>query len=76
MPQQRQAGTGGCIKIEWVLTIASLGMFAYGTYSAAWALVDIVRGARLEIWAELLILLFGLLLVLAVSTVAADLQVR
>lgn len=59
-----------------VLTIASLGMFAYGTYSAAWALVDIVRGARLEIWAELLILLFGLLLVLAVSTVAADLQAR
>ena len=52
-----------------MLTIATLGMFAYGTYSAAWAVVDVIRGAQLELWAELLILLFGLLLVLAAAFV-------
>jgi hypothetical protein len=52
-----------------VLTFATLGMSAYGTYSAAWAIVDLLRGARLELWAELLIVLFGLLLVLAAAFV-------
>lgn len=53
------------MQILGVLTIATLGMSAYGTYSVAWALVDLFRGARLELWAELLIALFGVLLVLA-----------
>lgn len=48
-----------------MLTIATLGMSAYGTYSVAWAVVDVIRGARLELWAEALIALFGVLLVLA-----------
>lgn len=52
-----------------MLTFATLGMFAYGTYSAAWAVVDVIRGAHLELWAELLIVLFGLLLILAAAFV-------
>jgi hypothetical protein len=57
------------VQVWGVLTIATLGMFGYGTYSAAWAVVDVIQGARLELWAELLILLFGLLLVLAAAFV-------
>ena len=52
-----------------VLTLASLGMFAYGTYSTVWAIVDLFRGSRLELWADVLIVLFGLLLVLAAAFV-------
>lgn len=52
-----------------MLTLASLGMFAYGTYSAIWVVVDLIRGARVELWAEVLILLFGMLLVLAAAFV-------
>jgi len=48
-----------------VLTIASLGMFVYGIYSVGWAVVDLVRGARLEAWAELGLIAFGVLLALA-----------
>lgn len=48
-----------------VLTIASLGMFVYGIYSVGWAVVDLVRGARLEAWAELGLIAFGALLALA-----------
>jgi hypothetical protein len=56
-------------KNHQVLTLATLGMFAYGTYSAAWAIVDVIRGARLELWAEALLVVFGLLLVLAAAFV-------
>ncbi|MGE3955828.1 MAG: hypothetical protein AB7H96_03850 [Vicinamibacterales bacterium] len=52
-----------------MLTLASLGMFAYGTYSAIWVVVDLIQGARIEWWAEALILVFGLLLVLAAAFV-------
>jgi len=52
-----------------VLTLATLGMLAYGTYSAAWAVYDVIQGAHIELWAELLIVLFGLLLVLAAAFV-------
>lgn len=52
-----------------MLTIATLGMFAYGTYSAAWAVVDVIRGARIELWADLLLVLFGFLLILAAAFV-------
>ncbi len=48
-----------------MLTIASLGMFSYGIYSLGWAVADLVRGARLEIWAELGLMAFGALLALA-----------
>ena len=52
-----------------VLTLATLGMFAYGAYSAVWAIADVLSGARLELWAEALIALVGLLLILAAAFV-------
>ena len=52
-----------------MLTIAALGMCTYGLYSAAWAVVDLIRGARLELWAELGLVLFGLLLGLSAAFV-------
>jgi hypothetical protein len=52
-----------------VLTIASLGMFSYGVYSVGWAAADLIRGARLEWWAELGLIVFGTLLVLAAAFV-------
>jgi hypothetical protein len=52
-----------------VLTIASLGMFLYGIYSIGWAVADLVRGARLELWAELGLVAFGALLALAAAFV-------
>jgi hypothetical protein len=52
-----------------MLPLAALGMFTYGAYSLVWALVDLVRGARLELWAEGGTILFGLLLVLSAAFV-------
>ena len=48
-----------------MLTMASLGMFLYGMYSVGWAALDLIRGARLELWAELGLIVFGALLMLA-----------
>ena len=52
-----------------MLTAATLGMFVYGVYSMGWALLDLMRGARLELWAELGLMLFGLLLSLSAAFV-------
>ena len=52
-----------------MLTIASLGMFVYGIYSIGWAVADLLRGARLELWAELGLVAFGALLALAAAFV-------
>ena len=52
-----------------MLTAAALGMFSYGIYSIGWAVADLARGARLELWAELGLILFGALLVLAAAFV-------
>src|SRR3954454_12743527 len=52
-----------------MLSAAALGMFLYGSYSAGWAAVDLVRGARLELWAEAGIVGFGVLLILAAAFV-------
>jgi hypothetical protein len=52
-----------------VLTVATLGLFAYGVYSTVWPVVDLLRGARLELWAELGLMLFGLLLTLSAAFV-------
>jgi hypothetical protein len=52
-----------------VLTVATLGMSAYGTYSTAWAIVDLLRGASVDIWAEVVIAFFGVLLVVAAAFV-------
>jgi hypothetical protein len=56
-----------------MLTLATLGMLSYGTYSLAWAVVDIVRGAHLEAWAEAGLIIFGLLLVLSAAFVRVGL---
>ena len=56
-----------------MLTLAALGMAGYGTYSVVWAVVDLVRGARLELWAELALVLFGLLLMLSAAFVRVTL---
>ena len=52
-----------------VLTVASVGMFLYGIYSVGWAIADLLRGARLEVWAELGVMAFGALLALAAAFV-------
>jgi hypothetical protein len=52
-----------------MLTAATLGMFAYGSYSTIWAVLELVRGPRLEGWAMAGIMLFGLLLVLSAAFV-------
>jgi hypothetical protein len=52
-----------------MLTAAALGMLSYGIYSAGWAAADLARGARLELWAELGLIVFGALLVLAAAFV-------
>jgi hypothetical protein len=52
-----------------MLATATLGMLLYGTYSVGWALLDLVRGPRLEIWAELGQIGFGLLLILSAAFV-------
>src|SRR3954468_21770239 len=52
-----------------MLSAAALGMFLYGSYSAGWAAVDLVRGARLELWAEAGLVAVGLRAVLAAAFV-------
>ena len=52
-----------------MLTVATLGMLTYGGYSIGWAMVDLVRGARLELWAEGGLVLFGFLLMLSAALV-------
>jgi hypothetical protein len=52
-----------------MLTASALGMFGFGVYSAGWAIVDLIRGARLELWAEGGLILFGLLLALGAAFV-------
>ena len=51
------------------MTIASLGMFSYGIYSVGWAVADLIRGPRLELWADLGLMAFGALLALAAAFV-------
>jgi hypothetical protein len=52
-----------------MLTVAALGMLAYGVYSIGWAVFDLARGARLELWAEIGLIFFGLLLALGAAFV-------
>ncbi len=52
-----------------MLTAAAVGMLTYGLYSVGWAVVDLIRGAQLELWAELALMIFGGLLVLAAAFV-------
>ena len=48
-----------------MLSVASVGMAAYGVYSIGWAVIDLIRGPRLEWWADIGMSLFGALLVLS-----------
>jgi hypothetical protein len=52
-----------------VLTAAALGMFSYGAYSVAWAVVDLVGPCRLAVWADLGLAVFGILLVVSAAFV-------
>jgi hypothetical protein len=52
-----------------MLTVAAVGMAACGLYEAGWALIDLVGWHQLEIWADLAIMFFGLLLVPAAAFV-------
>ena len=52
-----------------MLTAATLGMLVYGVYSIAWPILDLIRGPQLELWAELGLILFGLLLALSAALV-------
>jgi hypothetical protein len=52
-----------------MLTAAALGMLVYGVYSIGWVVADLLSGARLELWAELGLMVFGVLLVLAAAFV-------
>lgn len=52
-----------------MLTLATLGLFAYGVYEITWPIVDLVGGRRLELWAELGTIGFGLLLALSAAFV-------
>lgn len=47
-----------------MLSVAAVGMFGYGVWSAGGAVTDLVFAHRLEIWADVNALVFGLLLVL------------
>lgn len=55
-----------------MLSVATLGMSAYGIYSVGWAVNDLLWGARLELWADLGMLLFGALLGLSAALVRAN----
>jgi hypothetical protein len=61
--------TSSSCTLGGVLTIATLGMFSYGTYSIGWAINDLFHGAQLELWAELGLIAFGVLLVLSAALV-------
>jgi hypothetical protein len=52
-----------------MLTVASLGMLAYGLWSVAMGVIDLVARHRLEVLADLGSLLFGLLLCVAAPLV-------
>lgn len=52
-----------------MLTVAAVGMLSYGAYEVAWAAIDVIRGARLELWAEVGLIVFGSLLVVAAAFV-------
>jgi hypothetical protein len=56
-----------------MLSAAAVGMVIYGVYSAGWAVVDVFRGARLELWAEAALVMFGLLLALSAAFVRVKL---
>ncbi len=52
-----------------MLTAATLGLAGYGLYAIIVDAIDLVTRARVEVWADLLGILFGLLLLLSAAFV-------
>ena len=52
-----------------MLTASAIGMAGYGAYEAITGVMDLVGRGRLELWAELALVLFGVLLVVAAAFV-------
>lgn len=52
-----------------MLTASALGMLAYGLYSAGLGVAGLLGAVRLEVWANLGLIGFGLLLMLAAAFV-------
>ena len=45
-----------------MLTAATLGLACYGIFSAVYGVVDLFRSDSLEVWADLTLIIFGLVL--------------
>lgn len=56
-----------------MLTAAAIGMAGYGLYEIGWALFDVLSVRQLEIWADLVSVVFGVLLALAAAFVRVQL---
>ncbi len=56
---------------HWIdmLTAATLGLAGYGLYSAVYGAVDLFRPESLEIWADLTLIVFGLVLTVSAAFV-------
>jgi hypothetical protein len=52
-----------------MLSLATLGMAAYGAYSTVAGVIDLLATRQLEIWADVLLILFGVVLVVAAAFV-------
>lgn len=52
-----------------MLTAATLGLAAYGVYSAGLGVVDLFRSPGLDWWADLALVVFGLVLLLSSALV-------
>jgi len=52
-----------------MLTAATLGLAGYGLYSTVYGLVDLFRPESLEVWADLTLVVFGLVLAMSAPLV-------
>ncbi len=52
-----------------MLTAATLGLAGYGLYSAIYGAVDLFRPESLDFWADLALIIFGLLLTVSAAFV-------
>ncbi|HJO39132.1 MAG: hypothetical protein QGG24_10270 [Vicinamibacterales bacterium] len=59
-------GGDGC---DHMLTAATLGLAGYGLYSTVYGLVDLFRPESLEVWADLTLVVFGLVLAMSAPLV-------
>jgi hypothetical protein len=52
-----------------MLTTATLGMAIYGGYSIVWGLIDLFFRSRVGFWADLALIAFGVILIVAAAFV-------